>query len=374
MTTITERPAAAAPPETTGFVRLEGISKHYGTVRALDDVTLEIAKGEFLTLLGPSGSGKTTCLQAIAGLLTPSAGRLTIGGRDQSSVPMNRRNIGMVFQNYSLFPHLTVAQNVGYPLRVRRVGRAEAEERVARALEMVRLGAFGHRRPSELSGGQQQRVALARALVFGPDVLLLDEPLSALDRILREEMQLELRRIHRQTGMTMVCVTHDRTEALAMSDRVVIMRNGRIVQSATPEEIYRASGNRFVAEFLGEVNVLPMVLDADGRGARDARGRRLILERPVVGADGRIDVVIRVESARLEPAGAGAGDDDAPGRWRATVTDALFLGDTVRFELDCAPHRLILRLPLDQAAGFAPGTEVIVDLTAHPPMAFPAQD
>lgn len=373
MTAITKCPATAGvSPETIGFVRLEGISKHYGNVRALDDITLDIAKGEFLTLLGPSGSGKTTCLQVIAGLLTPSSGRLTIGGRDVSSIPMNRRNIGMVFQSYSLFPHLTVAQNIGYPLRVRRVGRAETEKRVTSALEMVRLGAFGHRRPAELSGGQQQRVALARALVFGPDVLLLDEPLSALDRILREEMQLELRRIHHETGMTMVCVTHDRTEALAMSDRVVVMRKGRIIQGATPEEIYRASGNRFVAEFLGEVNVLPMVLDADGYGARDAQGRRLVFKRPVAGTKGRIDVVIRVESARLEL--DRAGEDGTPGRWRATISDALFLGDTVRFELDCAPHHLILRLPLDQASGFAPGANVVVDLTAHPPMIFPAQD
>ncbi|MBO0904781.1 ABC transporter ATP-binding protein [Jiella sonneratiae] len=347
------------------FVRLESISKTYGDVVALDDVSLDIAEGEFLTLLGPSGSGKTTCLRAIAGMSRPDAGRLSIAGRDVSAVPMNRRNIGMVFQNYSLFPHLSVAQNVGYPLRVRRIPAAEAERRVGEALELVRLSGYGARRPSELSGGQQQRVALARALVFEPDVLLLDEPLSALDRVLREEMQLELRRIHREIGTTMICVTHDRSEALTMSDRIVVMRAGRIVQDAPPESIYLKSGSRFVAEFLGEVNVLPMTL-GDGALLRDAAGRPLAVETGELPA-GPVDVVARVEHVRLTAAGNGRSGE---GEWRGIVTEALFLGDAVRFVVDCAPHTITARLTLEQARGIRPGDAVTVDFSGEPPMVF----
>ena len=185
-------------PAREGFVRLDRIRKVYGSVVALDDVSLDIAEGEFVTFLGPSGSGKTTCLRAIAGMMTPDSGSIVISGRDVSTMPMNKRNIGMVFQNYSLFPHMSVVENVGYPLRVRKVGAQEAQKRVEHALSLVRLAGYGDRRPDQLSGGQQQRVALARALVFEPSVLLLDEPLSALDRVLREEMQFELRRIHQE--------------------------------------------------------------------------------------------------------------------------------------------------------------------------------
>lgn len=351
-----------------GFVRLEGIRKTYGSTVALDDVTLDIAEGEFLTLLGPSGSGKTTCLRAIAGMMTPDSGRLTIAGRDVSTVPMNKRNIGMVFQNYSLFPHLSVAQNVAYPLRVRRMERGEAQRRVKRALDLVRLDGFGNRKPSELSGGQQQRVALARAIVFEPHVLLLDEPLSALDRVLREEMQLELRRIHREIGTTMVCVTHDRTEALTMSDRIVVMRDGRIVQDAAPEAIYLNSGSRFVAKFLGEVNVLPMRVGRNANVVVDETGRRLTLDRPAPGVpDAQVDLVVRVEHVGLKSVDKVA---SAEAGWHGIIREALFLGDCVRVVVDCAPHVLIARVPLERAGGLMPGVAVEVDMTMQTPMVY----
>ncbi|MGL5735163.1 MAG: ABC transporter ATP-binding protein, partial [Beijerinckiaceae bacterium] len=273
------------------IVQLKQIRKVYGGLVALDDVNLDVCEGEFLTLLGPSGSGKTTCLRVIAGMLKPDSGQLLIAGNDMSSVPMHKRNIGMVFQSYSLFPHMTVAQNVAYPLRVRGVSPGEAAERVGRALDMVRLAALAERRPEQLSGGQQQRVALARALVFNPDVLLLDEPLSALDRVLREELQYELRRIHRETGMTMVCVTHDRVEALAMSDRVVVMRAGGIVQHGTPRDIYEHSSSRFVAEFLGELNILPMTVQ-NGGTLTDSTGRSLAIEASAA-LGSKVDVAVR---------------------------------------------------------------------------------
>ncbi len=347
-------------------VVLDAIRKAYGSTIAIDNVSLSIQSGEFLTLLGPSGSGKTTCLRIIAGMIQPDRGRLMIAGRDVSAVPMHRRNIGMVFQNYSLFPHMTVAQNVAYPLRVRGIGGAEAGRRVGAALEMIRLSAIGARRPDQLSGGQQQRVALARALVFEPDVLLLDEPLSALDRVLREEMQFELRRIHRETGKTMVCVTHDRSEALTMADRIVVMRAGQVVQDAAPREIYERSNSRFVAEFLGETNVLPMTLQQEGESTvvMDAVGRTLPLQGQTAALPpGPVECVIRVESVLLRPAEAGSG-------WQGTVTEVTFLGDAVRYSVQCDPHTLIARVPLSLAGEFSVGSEVCVDFSAARPMVF----
>ena len=353
-----------------GFVGLDRIRMTYGPVVALDDVTLDIREGEFVTLLGPSGSGKTTCLRAIAGMLTPDSGRLTISGRDVSRVPMHRRNIGMVFQNYSLFPHMNVAENVAYPLRVRRVRGAEAEARVRRALELVRLGDFAHRRTTELSGGQQQRVALARAIVFEPDVLLLDEPLSALDRVLREEMQLELRRIHREIGTTMICVTHDRAEALVMSDRVVVMRDGAIVQDATPEAIYLQPKTRFVAEFLGEINRLPMTVSGPRRLA-DARGREIAVETDLADPSGSpVELAARVEQVAVR-ALSSPGD---PADWCGTIREALFLGDGVRLVIDCEPHEIIARLTLDRAIGLRAGMPVALDFAPGSVLVFPGTE
>jgi spermidine/putrescine ABC transporter ATP-binding subunit len=237
-------------------VRLSRITKAFGGNRAVDEVSLEIGTGEFVTLLGPSGCGKTTTLRAIAGLVELDSGTVEIGGADVTRTPVNRRNIGMVFQSHALFPHMTVAQNVAFGLRMRQVPRREQQRRIEDALEMVHLASFGQRYPHQLSGGQQQRVALARALVISPSVLLLDEPFGALDRKLREAMQVELRNLTRRLGMTAVFVTHDQQEALVMSDRIAVMNDGRIEQLGTPAEVFDRPATRFVADFMGVENLL----------------------------------------------------------------------------------------------------------------------
>lgn len=235
-----------------------GIRKLFGGFVALDDITIDIERGEFLTLLGPSGSGKTTFLNILAGFEAPSAGRLLQDGADITHRPAEEREFGMVFQGYALFPHMTVERNVAFPLRVRKVPQGEQKARVAKTLEVVGLTAHAGKRPAELSGGQQQRVALARALVFEPDMLLLDEPLSALDKNLREQLQDELRRIHREVRTTFVFVTHDQSEALALSSRVAIFNHGRLKQIGAPGEVYTQPASRFVAEFLGQINLFPL--------------------------------------------------------------------------------------------------------------------
>lgn len=238
-------------------IAIAGIRKTYGAYVALDDVSLNVAAGEFLTLLGPSGSGKTTLLMALAGFVRPEGGSLTIGDRDITRLPPNRRNIGIVFQNYALFPHMTVLGNVEYPLKLRGMDRKQARDRALAALARVKLDNHGDRNIAALSGGQRQRVALARAIVFEPRIMLMDEPLSALDKNLREHMQFELRRLHDDLGITTIYVTHDQREALTMSDRIAVMDGGRIQQIDTPEVIYHRPVNRFVAEFMGEANMLP---------------------------------------------------------------------------------------------------------------------
>jgi putative spermidine/putrescine transport system ATP-binding protein len=232
-----------------------GIAKRYGAVAALQPTHLTIAPGEFFALLGPSGSGKSTLLGTVAGFVTPTEGSVTIDDRDITGMPPHRRNIGMVFQNYALFPYLSVAQNIAFPLKMRRLKRAEIATRVARALEMVRLSDFAERMPAQLSGGQQQRVALARAAVYDPPLLLMDEPLGALDKNLREEMQEELRQFHRNVGATILYVTHDQQEAASMADRMAIMQHGKAEQIGPPRELYEKPGNSFVARFLGEANL-----------------------------------------------------------------------------------------------------------------------
>jgi putative spermidine/putrescine transport system ATP-binding protein len=232
------------------------LSKRYGAHAAVDDVSLTVERGEFLTLLGPSGSGKTTILMAIAGFVAPSGGEILLDGDPIGHLPPERRNFGMVFQGYALFPHLTVARNVAFPLEVRRLPRGEIERRVGEALDLVQLGHLRDRLPRQLSGGQQQRVALARALVFTPHLLLLDEPLSALDKKLRAELQIELKELHRRIGLTFIYVTHDQEEALSMSDRVAILRDGKLVQHGPPADLYERPRTRFVADFLGRSNFL----------------------------------------------------------------------------------------------------------------------
>jgi len=250
---------------THSFISFAGVSKTYDGVHyVVEGLDLEVAKGEFVSLLGPSGSGKTTTLMMLAGFESATQGEIRLNGKRLDDKPPHQRDIGMVFQNYALFPHLTIEQNVAFPLSVRGIGKAEQKARVKRALEMVELPQLASRRPSQLSGGQQQRVALARALVFEPSVVLMDEPLGALDKRLRETMQYEIMRLHRELGLTVVYVTHDQAEALTMSDRVAVFSDGRIQQAATPTELYENAHNAFVANFVGENNGLTgRVLEQD---------------------------------------------------------------------------------------------------------------
>jgi putative spermidine/putrescine transport system ATP-binding protein len=244
------------PEPSKPALRIQGVRKNYGQVVAVDGVDLVVDEGEFFTLLGPSGSGKTTLLRLIAGFERPDAGKIQLGGRDVTDLPPYARDTNTVFQDYALFPHMSVAQNIGYGLRIKGVPRAAREKRVQRALEMVRLAGLGNRRPNQLSGGQRQRVALARAVINEPEVLLLDEPLGALDLKLRQEMQIELKQIQKEVGITFVYVTHDQEEALTMSDRVAVMANGRIEQIGSPVEVYEQPASEFVAGFIGISNVL----------------------------------------------------------------------------------------------------------------------
>jgi len=244
-------------------VRFVDVCRHFGPVRAVDGVTLDIAEGEFFAMLGPSGSGKTTCLRLIAGFEQPSAGHIEIFGETAEGVPPYKRNVNTVFQDYALFPHMTVGENVAYGLRIKGVAKAEREARARKALAMVKLAGYEQRRPSQLSGGQRQRVALARALVNGPKALLLDEPLGALDLKLREQMQEELKTLQKQLGITFVFVTHDQGEALSMADRVAVFNEGKIVQVDSPAKVYERPQSRFVADFVGSSNVLPPDFAAD---------------------------------------------------------------------------------------------------------------
>jgi putative spermidine/putrescine transport system ATP-binding protein len=308
-------------------VELHGVSKRYGTVTALDAVDLTVVEGELLSLLGPSGCGKTTTLNVIAGFAAPDAGRVTIDGADVTARPAWRRGLGVVFQSYALFPHMSVADNVAFGLTERGMARAEVARRVADALALVRLSAAGRQRPHELSGGMQQRVALARALVIEPRVLLLDEPLAALDRKLREEMRAELRDIQRSVGITTIFVTHDQHEALGLSDRVAVMRAGRIEQLGTPRDVYERPATGFVADFIGASSVLEArAIDAETvELAGGARLRVTLREPPPAGRTLRL--LVRPERVEL----GGRGPNVLPAR----VVGVMYLGDhsEVRLEL-----------------------------------------
>lgn len=356
-------------------VVMENVTKRYGSVTALDEVALTVGDGEFVTLLGPSGSGKTTCLQIMAGIVKPDVGVIRIAGRDVSRVPMHKRNIGMVFQNYALFPNMTVAENVLYPLRMRGWAKDRSVEAMKHALNIVRLDGYEGRAPNQLSGGQQQRVALARAIVFQPSVLLLDEPLSALDRVLREDMQLELRRVHELTGMATVCVTHDRTEALTMSDRIILLNKGSIVQEGTPRDMYDRPASMFAASFLGEINRLRMMWRtvAGVRVLEDAHGRRIAptaLHEGLV--EGPVDVAMRVENVHISRHGG-----FTPGRatgWEGNVLEAVFMGDGDRYVVDCGGQPLVARLPRGGGDGaFHVGERVHVTFANEDVAVFPAE-
>ena len=312
-------------------VALEDISKRYGESIAVDGVSLAIGSGEFITLLGPSGCGKTTTLRVVAGLALPETGRVSINAADVTHVPTHLRNIGMVFQNHALFPHMTIFDNVGFGLRMRGVSRANRREQVKRALDLVRLSDFGLRFPAQLSGGQQQRVALARALVFDPHVLLLDEPFGALDRKLRETLQVELRELTRRIGMTAIFVTHDQEEALILSDRVAVMRAGKIEQVAVPQVLFERPATRFVADFMGFGNILEGVVAgvSDGRATIGVGGFHMeagLGEAATVGE--RVAVALRAERVMIAPAGTG-GINSASG----VITDAVYQGTVMTYRI-----------------------------------------
>jgi putative spermidine/putrescine transport system ATP-binding protein len=259
------REAIAEPASSEVKLHVRGISKRYGTSTVLKPLELKVFAGELLAILGPSGSGKTTLLQIICGLVEPSAGRLMIDGNDETDIPADKRDVGVVFQNYALFPHLTVRENIAFPLQMRRASKDEIRSRVEATLAMVGLTNFGERFPLELSGGQQQRVALARCFVYRPSLILMDESLSALDKKLRDSMRIEIKRLHRETGATIIFVTHDQEEALALSDRICLMNDGHIEQLGTPEDIYERPANTFVADFIGASNLIFGTMTADGR-------------------------------------------------------------------------------------------------------------
>ena len=311
-------------------VHVAGVTHRYGRVTALDAVDLEILAGEFVTLLGPSGCGKTTLLRAVAGFVRPTEGRIVIGGRDVTHQAPHKRPVNMVFQRATLFPHLDVERNVGFGLRIARVPRSEAAGRVAEALRLVRLDGYERRRAHELSGGQMQRVALARALVNRPQVLLLDEPLSALDLKIRLEMEVELRRVHRETGATFVYVTHDQREALALSDRIAVFDDGRIQQLGSPEDIYHAPASPFTARFVGDANVLPVeVVSSDASGAAVRVGETQVTVRRGAVGNGPAWLVLRPEALRVQPADAAAN-----GGMEGRVADLAFRGTAYAYRVD----------------------------------------
>ncbi|MGY6632869.1 MAG: ABC transporter ATP-binding protein [Alkalilacustris sp.] len=331
----------------TGFVRFDRVQKSYdGVSLVVKDLNLDIARGEFMTMLGPSGSGKTTCLMMLAGFETATSGDILLGGRPINNIPPHKRGIGMVFQNYALFPHMTVGENLSFPLEVRGMGRADREAKVKRALDMVQMGKFAGRRPAQLSGGQQQRIALARALVFEPELVLMDEPLGALDKNLRERMQYEIKHIHENLGVTVVYVTHDQTEALTMSDKVAVFDDGRIQQLAPPDILYEEPSNAFVAAFIGENNTLRgRVTRIEGEvctvrlsdGAGEVRALRVNVE----GEGAETTLSLRPERVRIA-----APDEVLDNVFEGRVEELIYLGDHIRVRVDLAGNpEFIVKVP-----------------------------
>jgi len=321
------------------FLKLENLSKRYGDFTAVENLDLTVEKGEFVSLLGPSGCGKTTTLQMIAGFVEASAGRILLNGRDITDEKPNRRGLGIVFQSYALFPHMTVADNVKFGLEMRKVGAAESAERVKQALALVHLDKFGHRYPRELSGGQRQRVALARALVIQPPILLLDEPMSNLDAKLREEMQIELREIQRKVGTTTIMVTHDQSEALSMSDRVVVMEAGHAVQVGKPLETYENPVNAFVSQFVGKANLLPGTVEWVKDGSAGVRVGNHVLEVQGTSLTVGERTTLCIRPEKIECC------TEAEEQLGGVVASSFFLGNQwlYRFETDCGDILVILK-------------------------------
>jgi spermidine/putrescine transport system ATP-binding protein len=349
-----------------GEVRLEGLTKRFGSVTAVDQVDLTIPQGEFFSLLGPSGCGKTTTLRMIAGFEQPTSGQVIVDGADMAGIPPNKRNVNTVFQSYALFPHLKVFDNVAYGLRRARAGRDEITRRVGEVLEQVQLSGLASRKPAQLSGGQQQRVALARALVLKPAVLLLDEPLGSLDAKLRRQLQVELKALHEQVGITFVYVTHDQEEAITMSDRIAIMNHGRVEQAATPREMYEEPASAFVADFLGVSNLMDARAAAGPDGTISLElGSGIVVEAPSdeVSPRGPVKVVIRPERVSIEPPGA-----TGPNRIPAMVTRSIYLGNGVRVIAHLATGQpvtvLVPSTGDDAPASWEPGSPVTCYLPA----------
>jgi putative spermidine/putrescine transport system ATP-binding protein len=344
-------------------ITITQVTKSYGKVFALDHVDLNIKSGEFLTLLGPSGSGKTTLLTVLAGFTRPDGGSLKFGDREMITVPPHKREVGMVFQNYALFPHMSVAGNVAFPLKLRGISGGESARRVERALEMVRLGGFGTRGVDQLSGGQRQRVALARAMVFEPRIMLMDEPLSALDKQLREHMQIELRQLHEQLGMTTVYVTHDQREALTMSDRIAVIQGGRIMQIDSPRAIYERPANRFVAEFIGESTFVPVTVVS---GQLTLAGQVLQTAEPLL-IDGARLLLLRPERLRV----LGTAEDPGSGFnvLQANLVHTVYQGDSSLMQVSMADGTLLqvrsASIGPTDGAQLSPGRPLRLALAVH---------
>ncbi len=357
-------------------VRLDGVTKRFGEATALHEAWLKVAPGEFMTLLGPSGCGKTTLLNLVAGFLEADAGEIFIEGALVTGTPAHRREIGMVFQNYALFPHMSVAGNIAYGLKTRGLPKAEIAERVDEALALVKLDGFADRKPRHLSGGQQQRVALARALVIRPKVLLLDEPFSALDKNLRGSMQVELKQIQRNLGVTTIFVTHDQGEALSMSDRIAVMSGGCIRQVGAPGDVYRRPADRFVASFVGDVNVLAgRLMERRGNAAGVLIGD-VHVDVPAaalvsLSVGDRLDVFIRPEYVTAAPRGT-------PGSLPGTIAAQVFHGDHVDLHIELpgfARERVLLRVPGLAALSTCPvGAEIGLAISSGDVIAFPPED
>ncbi|MDF2809754.1 MAG: spermidine/putrescine transporter ATPase subunit [Microvirga sp.] len=344
-------------------IRLQNLSKMYGGAAAVKDVNFSVKPGEFVSFLGPSGSGKTTTLMMVAGFVTPSNGEIFVDDRPVARLPPQKRNLGMVFQNYALFPHMTVAQNVAFPLRMRKVNRDVSEQRVRDALSMVKLTGFEERYPRQLSGGQQQRVALARSIVFEPRVLLMDEPLGALDKKLREHMQLEIKHIQARLGVTVVYVTHDQEEALTMSDRIVVMRDGGVEQVGTPRSLYDDPDTAFVADFLGESNLIEGIVHARSEGlTRVAVGNGLMLSgtanKSIPQPGAQIQACIRPERVSVQRADNAEGVPD--GAWRGRVAEIVYVGDATKLRLDIEGLGLVAKFQNGEGnSHFSVGEEVL---------------
>lgn len=325
------------------LIHFDKVSKVFGIMTVVDNLDLSIGKGEFVSMLGPSGSGKTTLLMMLAGFETPTSGSISVAGKRVDALPPHKRNMGVVFQNYALFPHMSVAENVAFPLKMRGASRSEIVERVTKALDMVQLGAFHDRRPIQLSGGQQQRVALARALVFEPEVVLMDEPLGALDKKLREQMQMDIRDIHHRLGLTIVFVTHDQTEALTMSDRIAIFNHGKIEQIGGPSEIYDRPKTQFVAEFIGETNLLSGKVSSVSNGLLNVtlEGGQTIRVASAAGLEPGKHVKVSVRPERIDLGPSGEGQNEL----KVRVTDVVYHGDHLQVQVDAGSRSLVVKAP-----------------------------